>query len=126
MLGVDAGGNATTPVLHPFDTRSVAAAKELAERVDNAAQHRRTGCMLHPGYVPAKLLWLSETQPQAYGKTRRWMSFGEYLFLKLFGAWTASTSMVSATGLWDQNANNYDEEIIAALACRARAARLCG
>ena len=29
---------------------------------------------------------------------RRWMSFGEYLFLKFFGTPTASTSMVSGSG----------------------------
>jgi gluconokinase len=43
------------------------------------------------------------------------MSFGEYLFLELFGKAGCSTSMISASGLWDQNANDYDREILAAL-----------
>jgi len=43
------------------------------------------------------------------------MSAGEYLFLKLLGKPAASTSMLSATGLWNQNANDYDAEILAAL-----------
>ena len=115
LVGVDAGGKPTTAVLHPFDTRSAGAAKELAARVDNAAQHRRTGCVIHPSYPPAKILWLAKTQPQAFQKTSRWMSAGEYLFLKFFGKAEASTSMVSASGLWDQNANDYDAEILGAL-----------
>ncbi len=115
ILGVDADGNPTTALLHPFDTRSAGAAKRLAQRVDNGAQHKRTGCVIHPSYPPAKLLWLSETQPEAFARTKRWMSAGEYLFLKFFGKAAASTSMVSASGLWDQNANDYDAELLAAL-----------
>jgi gluconokinase len=115
IAGVDADGNPTTPLLHPFDTRSAHAAKQLAQRIDNRAQHKRTGCVIHPSYPPAKLLWLSETQPEAFQRTKHWMSAGEYLFLKFFGQPTASTSMVSASGLWDQNANGYDPEMLAAL-----------
>ena len=42
------------------------------------------------------------------------MSFGEYLFLKVFGAAIASTSMVSASGLWNQSKNDYDDEVLSA------------
>jgi gluconokinase len=115
LVGVDADGRPTTPLLHPFDTRSSNAAKRLAQRVDNNAQHSRTGCVIHPSYPPAKLLWLSETQPADFQRTKHWMSAGEYLFLQFFGRAAASTSMVSATGLWDQNANDYDAEMLAAL-----------
>ncbi len=115
LLGVDADGNPTTPVLHPFDSRSAESAKRLAQRIDDKAQHGRTGCVIHPSYPPAKLLWLCETQPAAFQKTKRWMSAGEYLFLKFCGKAAASTSMVSATGLWNQNANDYDAEMLSAL-----------
>jgi gluconokinase len=115
LVGIGADGNPTTPMLHPFDTRSADAAKHLAQRVDNHAQHQRTGCVIHPSYPPAKLLWLSETQPEASQRTKHWMSAGEFLFLKFFGKPVASTSMISATGLWDQNANDYDPEMLAAL-----------
>src|SRR5262249_54020377 len=115
VLGVDSSGRPATPVLHPFDSRSAAAAKELARRIDGAAVHARTGCVLHPSYWPAKLLWLSETQPEAFRTARQWMSFGEYFFMKLFGKAAASTSMVSGSGLWNQNQNDYDAEMLSAL-----------
>ena len=118
IVGVGADGAAVTPILHPFDSRSAATAKKLAERVDNLAQHKRTGCMLHPSYPPPKLLWLSETQPEAFKAATRWMSVGEYLFLEFFGKPVGSTSMISASGLWNQNANDYDEEMLAALPVR--------
>ena len=89
--------------------------KSLRQRIDNERQHSRTGCVLHPSYPPAKLLWLFETQPETFRAAQRWMSFGEYLFLELFGTARCSTSMISASGLWDQNANEYDREILEAL-----------
>ena len=115
IVGVDSGGNPATALLHPFDTRSAPAAKRLAQRVDNRAQHKRTGCVIHPSYPPAKLLWLSETQPEGFERTKHWMSAGEFIFLKLCGTAAASTSMVSAGGLWDQNKSDYDPEMLAAL-----------
>jgi gluconokinase len=115
VLGVGEDGRPTTPVIHLFDTRSAGAAKRLAERIDARRQHARTGCVLHASYLPAKLLWLSEARPEVFRATRRWMSFGEYLFLKLFGKAVASTSMVSGSGLWNQHENTYDEGILSVL-----------
>jgi gluconokinase len=52
------------------------------------------------------------------------MSFGEYLFLKLFGTATASTSMVSGSGLWNQHRNDYDDDMLNVLPVdRAQLAR---
>jgi gluconokinase len=115
LLGVDRAGKPTTPLLHLLDTRSAKQAHKLEQRLDAKRVHARTGCVLHSSYWPAKLLWLRETRPDAFRATDRWISFGEYLFLNLFGAATASTSMVSATGLWNQTANDYDDEVLAAL-----------
>ncbi len=85
-------------------------------RVPNA--HARTGCVPHSSYWPAKLLWLAENRPDEFRATDRFLSFPEYLFLKLFGRASASTSMVSASGLWDQNQSDYDPETLAALPIR--------
>ncbi|MFN7995041.1 MAG: gluconokinase [Bryobacteraceae bacterium] len=115
VLGVDGNGRPTTPVIHVFDTRSAGAAQELARRIDNREQHARTGCVLHASYLPAKLLWLSQSRPEAFRASKRWMSFGEYFFLKILGHAAASTSMMSGTGLWDQNLNDYDDGILNAL-----------
>lgn len=112
VLGVGQDGRPVTPVIHLFDTRSAAAAKELERKIDPRAQHARTGCVLHPSYLPAKLVWLAETQPEKFRAARHWMSFGEYLFLRLFGEARASVSMVSGSGLWNQNQNDYDAGIL--------------
>lgn len=112
FLGVDAAGKPTLPILHLLDTRCV----PYVDRVPDA--HARTGCMPHSSYWPAKLLWLAEHRPEQMSATARWISFPEYLFQKLFGRARASTSMLSATALWNQNAHDYDAEMLAALPIR--------
>ena len=115
VLGVDRRGTPTTPVFTWADRRAADAAGELRERLDEAAVHRRTGCVLHSSYLPAKLLWLSRSHPEAFENAERWISPGEYLYLRLFGEAWASTSMASGTGLFDQNREVWDGEVLRAL-----------
>lgn len=112
FCGVDASGRPTLPILHLLDTRS----GDQVARVPNA--HARTGCVPHSSYWPAKLLWLAANRLAEFRATQQFLSFPEYLFSKLLGRAGASTSMVSATGLWDQNKSDYDAETLAALPIR--------
>jgi gluconokinase len=118
LVGVDSDGQAITPVYSWADTRSAAAAEALRQRLHESEVHARTGCVLHPSYLPAKLFWLQQTQPQIFGKAAHWMSFGEYLYLRLLGRTICSLSMASGTGLLDQNRCVWDEELVEALSLR--------
>jgi gluconokinase len=115
LLGVDGEGKATTPVFGWADTRAASAAKELRNRFNEAAVHARTGCRFHPSYWPAKLLWLRSEQPQAFASTSRWLSFGEYVVLRLSGQIASSISMASGTGLFNQRLLEWDRELVQAL-----------
>ena len=115
FLGIDANQDPTTPIVHLFDTRSTAEVKQLEGKLDAAAVHARTGCRLHTSYWPSKLLWLSKYRTAEFKATARWISFGEYLFLRILGDPIASTSMASGSGLWNQQANDYDTDMLAAL-----------
>lgn len=81
-------------------------------------RHCRTGCVLRSSYLPAKLLWPSRNSPQAYSRTERWISPGEYLYRRLFGQAWVSTSMASATDLFDQNNKGWDAEVLEALSIK--------
>src|SRR3712207_4482227 len=50
VIGLDREGGTTTPVLYWADRRAAGAARELRESLDEAAIHRRTGCVLHSSY----------------------------------------------------------------------------
>lgn len=115
FLGIDSDGNPTTPVIHLFDTRSGVQMAELTDIFDAGWIHAVTGCMPHTSYWPAKLLWLREIRPEAFARSVRWLSIGEYLLRRVSGGGTESTSMISATGIWDQRKNDYCEELLEVL-----------
>jgi gluconokinase len=115
LLGLDREGRPTTPVLTWADRRAAEAARELRGGLDEAALHRRTGCVLHSSYWPAKLLWLSRERMGAFEITERWVSPADYLYERFFGTSHVGTSMASATGLFDQNRRRWDAEMIEVL-----------
>jgi gluconokinase len=117
FCGVGDNGLPTLPILHLLDTRSAAEVSRVP------ATHASTGCPAHSSYWPAKLLWLEKNRAEQFKATSRWLSFPEYLFEKLFGRARVSTSMASATGLWNQTENDYDAATLAALPiCREQLA----
>ncbi|MGI8550749.1 MAG: gluconokinase [Dehalococcoidia bacterium] len=115
LIGVDSAGTPQTPLYTWADTRSRKAAEELKRRLDERQVHGRTGCMIHTSYLPAKLLWLSQEHADVFARVRSWMSFGEYLFLKLFDRPVVSLSMASGTGLFDQDTSTWDAPVLEAL-----------
>jgi gluconokinase len=115
LVGADAKGRALTPVLSWADTRAAREAEELRARFDEPATHARTGARFHPSYWPAKLLWLKRTRPETYSAVSHWMSFGEFLALRLCGRALESVSMASGTGLFDLKRCAWDEELCQAL-----------
>jgi gluconokinase len=115
VLGLDREGRPTTPVLYWADRRGAGAARELRGGFDEAAVHRRTGCVLHSSYWPAKLLWLSRERTGDFERTERWVSPADYFYERFFGRTHVGTSMASATGLFDQNLRRWDGEVIEAL-----------
>jgi gluconokinase len=109
VLGVDAVGRPTTPILTWGETRPERQAQELRNRLDERAYHGRTGAFFHPLFLPAKLLWLPRE------RVSHWMSFGEFAYQRLFGRRLATVSMASGTGLLDINECRYDEGILKAV-----------
>jgi gluconokinase len=75
--------------------------------LDPLAYHARTGCFLHPSYWPAKV--------GRFAGAARYVSFGDYLLLKLAGELRTSVSTASGTGLFDPNRLAWDPETLAAV-----------
>lgn len=108
LIGIDAAGLPTTPLLTWADTRAAQFAKTLRENFDEREIHARTGCRFHPSYWPAKLQWLKHEHHEKFLKARYWLGFAEYLCLRLFGDVATSISMASATGLFNQRECDWD------------------
>ena len=112
LVGINVAGQAMTPIYSWADTRSSKEAEGFRQRIDEVQYHGRTGCVIHPSYLPSKLIWIKEAQPQTFRKVARWMSFGEYCYLKFFGIASCSFSMASGTGLFNQNLQDWDNEVL--------------
>lgn len=115
LLGIDANGRPTTPLLTWADTRAAGFAKELRAGFNELEIHARTGCRFHPSYWPAKLQWLRSEHAESFRTTRCWLGFAEYLCLRLFGETTTSVSMASATGLFNQRECDWDWDFVQAV-----------
>jgi gluconokinase len=118
LVAVGEDESPLTPVFTWADTRSNTVSM-LRELLDEEAIHERTGCVFHPSYWPARLLWLYRNDEALFYRVERWMSFGEYLHLRLFGRAVASVSMASATGLLDIRSGAWDEEVLEAVSVRS-------
>lgn len=119
LLGIDNEGHATTPLLGWADTRAMHGVTELRSKFSEQQVHPRTGARFHPSYWPAKLLWLKQERGQIFNRTHRWISFCDYLFLRLFGELRTGVSMASATGLFNQRDCEWDRELIEGLGLSA-------
>jgi gluconokinase len=114
LMGIDVAGTPTTPVFYWADTRSSPEATKLRAELDPDAVWQRTGCRLHSSYWPAKLRWLRRTDPDAFRRTTRWLSFAEYALGRLCQeeAGAATICMASGTGLLDVHAMVWDAEML--------------
>jgi gluconokinase len=115
VLGVDTSGRPVTPLYSWADTRSRDAVRFLRARYDEEAVRRRTGCVFHMSYVPARLVWLRSVHPEVFRAARTWLSIGEYLTLRLFGRAVCSISMASGTGMLDVRRCDWDAEVLRAV-----------
>lgn len=115
LLGIDAAGCPLTPVITWEDTRASDAVYQLREQFDELTIHSRTGVHFHASYWPAKLRWLSQSQPDLMSQVAQWISFGEYLHRRFLGHSLCSLSMASGTGLLNISTLQWDTELVQTL-----------
>ena len=112
-LGVDAEGNACTPVYTYADSRARVQIPALKERLggDAEAYRQATGCILHPAYLPAQYAWLRATDPAREARIHRLCDIGGYLYRHWFAREAPmSYSIASWTGLFDSRAGCWHDE----------------
>jgi gluconokinase len=115
LVALRPNGTPSTAVLTWADTRSEPDALRMREHFDSDAIHQRTGCMLHPSYLPAKLAWLRRHQPDAFAPGAAFLSFAQYATSVWLGSRATSASMASGSGLLDIARSAWDDELLSAL-----------
>lgn len=112
VLGLDANDAPLTAAFLYSDTQNARAVEQLRSARDWTDVYARTGCPLHTGYLPARLVWLRETQPEIFARAARWVSLYEYFMLQIFGRAELSHSFAAWTGLMNHAALDWDEQAL--------------
>lgn len=112
LIGIDSEGNATTNVFTWAETRPAKYVQTLRDNLNETLIHNRTGARFHSSFWTAKLLWLKTEFPEVFQKTDKWLSFSDYLVLKLFGKTVTSVSMASGTGVFNIRHFEWDDDLL--------------
>ncbi|WP_028596491.1 gluconokinase [Paenibacillus assamensis] len=112
VIAVNAAGVPLTPCITWADNRSAAHAVRLKQEMNGHELYRRTGTPIHPMSPITKLMWLRDEEPELFAKTTKFISIKEYVFAKLFGKYVVDYSIASATGMFNLQQLDWDEEAL--------------
>lgn len=115
LIGLDREGNPVTNAVIWADLRSGAEAAWLKENVGAEEIYTRTGCPIHPMYLPAKILWFQRQAPETFARIARIVSMKEYLVSRLAGRFLVDQSIASATGLLNVYSLKWDKPVLQAI-----------
>ncbi len=115
VIAVDARGAPLTRSITWADNRAAAAAEKIKTESNGLAIYRRTGTPIHPMSPLAKLAWLRAGQPDVFAAAARFIGIKEYVFHRLFKRYVVDYSIASATGLFNFEQRNWDQQALALL-----------
>ncbi|RFA13151.1 xylulokinase [Subtercola boreus] len=117
MMGVvpmDAAGDVVRPAIIWADTRSGTQCDTLIERIGMERAYAITGHRLNPTYSLSKVMWLRDTEPEAFARIDTVMQAKDYLAYRLTGVRVTDPSDASSTNAYDQAASAWSTELIEA------------
>lgn len=113
LIAVDAAGNLLTQSITWADTRSSKHAKHIKEELNGHEIYLRTGTPIHAMSPLSKLVWLKDDKPELYAQAAKFIGIKEFVFHQLFGEYVIDHSIASATGLFNLQQLDWDEEALA-------------
>lgn len=114
LVGVADQGAAITPCFTYADSRCAPQLAQLRKELDEREVQDIVGARLHTSYLAPRFRWLAETQPEVMAEATRWMSLGEYVWLKLLRTTAAGTATAAWTGLLNRRSGNWDQRMLRA------------
>lgn len=112
LIAVDEEGNPLTKSITWADQRSEPWVRKLKKDGSGHDIYRRTGTPLHPMSPLSNILWLKEDYPETFQQTAKYISIKEYVFHQFFGEYVVDYSIASATGLFNLENLDWDEEAL--------------
>ncbi|MFK3936390.1 gluconokinase [Alkalihalobacillus sp. NPDC078783] len=112
LLAVTQTGKAITNSVIWSDNRSSEQVRKLKETKEALAFYMRTGTPIHTMSPLSKLLWMREHTPDIFNEAYKFISIKEYIWFHLFGEFVVDYSIASATGLFNLEKNDWDQDIL--------------
>lgn len=112
VIAVDRDGSPITKCITWADNRSAKWTAKIKEEWNGHDIYLRTGTPIHPMSPLSKLTWLRHDEKELFDRTYKFISIKEYVFFKLFGRYVIDYSIASATGLFNLQQLQWDEEAL--------------
>lgn len=109
LIAIDAQNQRLTNSITWADTRSNVQANRLH---NNIALYQRTGTPIHPMSPLTKIKWMRETEPELFQRVGKFVSVKEYILYQWFGQYVVDYSIASATGLFNLQKLDWDDEAL--------------
>jgi xylulokinase len=119
VVPVDSAGEPVRPAIIWADTRSGAQTQTLVDRVGMERGYAITGHRLNPTYSLSKIMWLRDTEPEAFARVETVLQAKDYLAYRLTGVRVTDPSDASGTNAYDQAAGTWSAELIDAADLKA-------
>ena len=111
---VDARGEVVAPTIMSMDSRGTEVVTWWEQTVGREAIFRRTGIRAHPMHALPRLMWIRSNQPDRFARIDRYLTWGQFLSLRLGGGTAMDVSMASATMAYDIERGGWNAEQLAA------------
>lgn len=113
LLPVDEKGAPLCNALVWLDSRASKQADELSKAFPAQLFYEKTGLPELSGALPlAKLQWFREEMPELYCATHRFLLLEDYLLFRLTGRFVTEKSLLTSTGYFDLQADDYWPEAL--------------
>ncbi|MEW9697881.1 gluconokinase [Paenibacillus sp. SI8] len=112
LIAVDQDMKPLTACVTWADNRSARYAEELKRSGLGQQIYSRTGTPIHPMSPLLKLMWFRDNEPELVKRTNKFIGIKEFVFVKLFGRYVIDHSLASATGLFNLENLDWDEEAL--------------
>ncbi len=115
LVMLDADGNVLRPAILWNDQRTGPQCDEIRERVGKERLIQITGNDALTGFTAPKILWVQESEPEVYERTRHILLPKDYIRYRLTGEYAVDRAGGSGTILFDLKERTWSSEVCDAL-----------
>ncbi|PNZ66227.1 gluconokinase [Staphylococcus croceilyticus] len=112
LVALDAQHSRLTESITWADNRASKYAERITQEHNGHDIYQRTGTPIHPMSPLSKIFWMKHEQPEIYNQTAMFADIKTYIFYQLFGQYVIDYSMASATGMFNLEKLDWDEEAL--------------